>query len=58
MNSNKTKIIIVYNSLRNESEWFPNYMSGYESIARPFWIRNAFGEKIGDYDFIKKELGF
>ena len=54
----RRKIIIVYNSLRNESEWFPTYMDGYESIAHPFWRRNAFGEKIGDYEFIKKELGF
>ena len=52
------KIIIVYNSLRYESTWFPGYMSGYESIAHPFWKRNVYGEKVGDYDFIKKELGF
>ncbi len=54
----KKKIIIVYNSMRYESEWLPSYMKGYESIAHPFWKRNAFGEKAGDYDFIKRELGF
>ena len=54
----KKKIIIVYNSMRNEFDWLPNYMDGYEVIARPFWIKNMFGEKVGDYDFIKEELGF
>ena len=44
--------------MRYESEWLPSYMKGYESIAHPFWKRNAFGEKTGDYDFIKRELGF
>lgn len=50
---NKT-IIIVYNSLRKEESWLPAYMDGYEGIAQPFWIKNAFGEKVGDYGFIKK----
>lgn len=52
------KIIILYNSLRNESGWLPSYMSGYESYAHPFWKKNIYGEKVGDYEFIKKELGF
>ena len=52
------KIIILYNSLRNESGWFPAYMSGYENYAYPFWKKNAYGEKVGDYQLIKKELGF
>ena len=52
------KIIIVYNSLRNESSWLPSYMDGYEDIARPFWKKNAYGNKVGDYDPLKKELGF
>lgn len=30
------KIIIVYNSMRNENAWLPSYMKGYESFARPF----------------------
>ena len=54
----RRKIIIVYNSLRYESGWLPSYMKGCENVARPFWKRNAYGEKIGDYDFIKRELGF
>jgi hypothetical protein len=52
------KIIIVYNSLRNELSWLPSYMEGYENIARPFWKRNAYGNKVGDYESLKKELGF
>ena len=54
----KKTIIIVYNSLRNESTWLPSYMDGYEDIARPFWKKNAYGNKVGDYDSLKKELGF
>ncbi len=54
----RRKIIIVYNSLRCELGWFPSYMKGYENIAHPFWKRNYNGEKVGDYDFIKRELGF
>ncbi len=53
----KKKIIIVYNSLRYESDWLPGYMAGYERLAHPFWKKNYYGEKVGDYDFIKKELG-
>lgn len=52
------KIVILYNSLRNESGWFPTYMAGYEYCAHPFWKKNYYGEKVGDYDLIKKELGF
>ena len=54
--SNK-KIIIVYNSLRSESGWFPSYMKGYEDRAVPFWKRDINGNKVGNYDFIKEELG-
>ena len=32
---NKT-IIVVYNSLRRESDWLPSYMKNYEDSARPF----------------------
>ena len=54
---NKT-IIIVYNSMRKESSWMPDYMSGYESVAEPFWITNGRGNRVGDYDFIKQALGY
>lgn len=50
------KIIIVYNSTRNESTWLPSYMSGYE--GHPFWKYNDYSDKVGDYDYIKEELGF
>ena len=52
------KILILYNSMRYESVWLPGYMSDYEYIAHPFWKRDSNGEKVGDYDFVKKELGF
>lgn len=54
---NKT-IIIVYNSLRIESSWLPSYMQGYEADAKPFWIINSFGEKVGNYAYIKEVLGY
>ena len=54
----KKRIIILYNSTRYETEWLPSYMKGYEHIARPFWIRNAWGNKVGDYSYIKEVMGF
>ena len=50
------KIIIVYDSTRYESTWLPSYMSGYK--GHPFWIFNNYGDKIGDYEYVKEELGF
>ncbi len=54
----KKSIIIVYNSTLNKQEWLPSYMKGYEVLAKPFWIINSTGKKVGDYSHIKKELGF
>lgn len=54
---NKT-IIVLYNSLRKESNWLPSYMKDYESDAKPFWTTNALGEKVGNYDYIKEVLGY
>lgn len=51
------KVIILYNSTRKERNWLPDYMSAYESLAEPFFI-NVNGEKIANYQHIKKELGF
>ncbi len=51
-------IIIVYNSLREEKSWLPTYMKGFEQEAKPFWMKNYLGEKIGDYNHIKKALGY
>lgn len=54
---NKT-IIVVYNSLRKEENWIPSYMKGYEAKAEPFWIKNDYGEKVGNYAYIKEVLGY
>ena len=52
------KIIVVYNSTRYESDWLPVYMSEYKAAARPFWITDDSGYKVGDYYCIKEALGF
>lgn len=54
----KKTIIIVFNSTRKESNWFPSYMNGYEDYAKPFWKYDAYGKKVGDYAYIKEVLGF
>lgn len=54
----KRKIIIVYNSLTKQPHWLPSYMQGYDTIAQPFWTRDYWGNKVGNYSFIKKELGY
>ena len=54
---NKT-IIVVYNSLRKESDWLPSYMEEYKDDAKPFWVKNSQGDKVGDYSYIKEVLGF
>lgn len=54
----KKPIIVVYNSLRKESNWLPSYMKDYESYAQPFWIKNYFDEKVGNYAYIKQVLGY
>lgn len=51
-------IVIIYNSLRKEANRLPFYMKDYESIAQPFWITNAYGERIGNYPYIKRVLGY
>lgn len=52
------KIIVVYNSLYRKASWLPSYMKGYESSAVPFWVMNENNNKVGNYAFIKRELGF
>jgi len=54
----KKTIIVIYNSLRKESNWLPSYMEDYESDAQPFWTKNERGEKVGDYAYIKQVLGY
>lgn len=51
-------IVVVYNSLNNMSSWLPSYMNDYKDAAHPFWKKDDDGEKVGDYEFIKKALGF
>lgn len=51
-------IIIVYNSLYKQPSWLPDYMREYEDRAQPFWIKNTFGQKIGNYQHIKESLGY
>ena len=51
-------IIIVYNSLYNQPGWLPSYMKGYESHAFPFWVRDRWGNRVGNYTAIKKALGY
>lgn len=47
-------IVILYNSLRKEEQWLPSYMKDDRLIAEPFWIRDDSGNKIGNYEFVKK----
>ncbi len=54
----KKNIIILYNSLYKMSDWLPPYMKDFVNSARPFWIKNAYGNKEGDYGFIKWALGY
>lgn len=51
-------IVIVYNSLYKQTGWLPSYMSDYEDEAQPFWVRNAAGDIVGSYTFIKRVLGY
>ncbi|MBM6662410.1 hypothetical protein [Marseilla massiliensis] len=51
-------IIILYNSIRKEVAWLPDYMKGYEDNAVPFWIYNSYGQKVGNYSYVKSVLGF
>lgn len=50
-------IIIVYNSLYKQPGWLPSYMKDYAEVAQPFWKYNALGNKVGNYEHIKKALG-
>ncbi len=54
----KKTIIILYNSLNNQLGWLPSYMSRYASVAHPFWKKDALGNKVGDYTYIKSALGY
>lgn len=51
-------IIVLYNSLNKQPGWLPAYMNDYESEAYPFWTRDALGNRVGNYAYIKKALGY
>ncbi|SPT68335.1 Uncharacterised protein [Anaerobiospirillum thomasii] len=51
-------IIIIYNSLNNQPSWLPAYMKEYESEAFPFWINKGESKNVGNYQRIKKALGY
>ena len=51
-------IVIVYNSLNYQSNWLPIYMQDYKDLAHPFWKKDAWGNRVGDYQYIKKALGY
>lgn len=52
------KIIIVYNSLYKQESWLPYYMYEYKHLAEPFWIYNDSLKKVGNYQFIRQQLGY
>lgn len=51
-------IIVAYNSSRKESSWLPSYLLDYEADAIPFWKYTEDGRRVGNYDKIKKALGY
>lgn len=51
-------IIIVYNSMKNQPDWLPAYMKGYESHAFPFWRKDWWDNRVGNYVAIKQALGY
>ena len=52
----KTKIVVC-NSQRRQPSWLPDYMSEYADLAEHFWIKTEAGNIIGNYEFIKQQLG-
>ncbi len=54
----KKEIVILYNSLKKQPSWLPDYMVGYTFNEIPFWKYDANGNKIGDYSTLKNILGF
>lgn len=51
-------IIVVYNSLYKQPSWLPGYMKDYASEAYAFWTKDALGNKVGNYFYIKKALEY
>ena len=53
-------IIVIYNSIYKQFSWLPSYMLDYKDKAEPLWIRGRgiLENKVGNYAFIKKALGY
>lgn len=51
-------IIVVYNSLYKQPSWLPVYMKDYDTEAYAFWTKDALGNKVGNYFYIKTALGY
>lgn len=51
-------IIVVYNSLNKQSGWLPSYLKEYESASEAFWVKDYLDNKVGNYQYIKKALGY
>lgn len=51
-------IIVLYNSTRKEVNWLPPYMKDYENVAQPFWKIDDYGHRVGNYQLVKKALGY
>lgn len=51
-------IVVMYNSLIKQTGWLPSYMREYKEVAEPFWKRDDYGNKVGNYALIKKLLGY
>ena len=52
------QIVVLYNSTRCEANWLPSYLKDLQDSARPFWVRDCWGKRVGDYGHIKEVLGF
>lgn len=52
------QIVVLYNSTRCEASWLPSYLKDLQDSARPFWVRDCWGKRVGDYHRIKEVLGF
>ncbi|MBE5912272.1 hypothetical protein [Pseudobutyrivibrio sp.] len=56
--SKDKEIIIIYNSLKKQQGWLPDYMKNHQYIEIPFWKYDERGNKVGDYSNLKRLLGF
>lgn len=52
----RKNIIIFYNSLQNQNGWLPSYMKNHENNAYPFWVKNIYEIKVGNYNLFKSYL--